>query len=217
MNRHEPRGSDKKLTADCYSAGERGLMVWYQGFRQKQLGPLLRLMEKFGINGNHITFGSFACGLLFCPLVFYIPWLAFFFLFTHVIIDGLDGALARHLSTDSRAGSFTDTSCDQIVLAAVTITLMCHPDQVIATLPGSIYIFLYTIVVVFAMVRNAMEIPYRWVIRPRFVVYACSALEMFCFERTYWEGSVNVLIWIINGIFLVAFISGFFRIRAKLS
>jgi phosphatidylglycerophosphate synthase len=216
MNRYETKGLDNKPTADCYSAGERGLMVWYQGFRQRRLARLLRLMEKLGINGNHVTVGSLVCGLLFCPLVFFVPWLAFVMLFAHVIIDGLDGPLARHLGTDSRAGSFADTTCDQVVLAAATITMMCHPDQIIATLPGSIYIFLYTVVVVFAMVRNAMEIPYRLLIRPRMPVYMWAALDMFWFEG-YLDGSVNYVIWFINGLFLVAFVSGFFKIRANLS
>jgi phosphatidylglycerophosphate synthase len=216
MDRYETKSTDSKPTADCYSAGERGMMEWYQGFRQRRLGGLLRLMEKLGINGNHITFSSLICGLLFCPLVFFYPWLAFFLLFTHVIIDGLDGPLARHLGTDSRAGSFADTTCDQVVLAAATITLMCHPDQIIAILPGSIYLFLYTIVVGFAMVRNALGIPYRWLIRPRFVVYAWTALEMFSFGGTYLDGSVNIVIWVINGMFLITFVQGFFKIRANL-
>ena len=154
--------------------------------------------------------------MLFCPFVFLFPWLAFSLLFAHVIIDGLDGPLARHLGTDSWAGSFADTTCDQIVLAAATITMMCHPDQIIATLPGSIYLFLYTIVVVFSMVRNALGIPYRWLIRPRVVVYAWSAMEMFFFGGTYLAGSVNVVVWIANGLFLIMFVQGFFKIREKL-
>ena len=38
----------------------------------------------------------------------------------HVLIDGLDGPLARHLGIASRSGSFTDTMADQVVVVATT-------------------------------------------------------------------------------------------------
>lgn len=191
-------------------------MVWYQDLRERWLGPLLRLMARIGIRPDHLTMLSLLVGLLFCPLIFYWPWLAFTCLFLHAAIDGLDGPLARHLGTASKAGSFTDTMCDQLVLVAVTVTMICHPDKLIGVLPGTLYIFLYTIVVVFAMVRNAIGIPYSWVVRPRFVIYTCLALEIFVFHGSFFQGATNVVIWISNALFAVKMATGFFKIRQTL-
>ena len=35
---------------------------------------------------------------------------------------------------------------------------------------GGLYVFFYTMVVIFAMVRSALAIPYSWLVRPRFII-----------------------------------------------
>lgn len=203
--------------ADCYASGERAAMVWYAELRERWLGPLLRIMAGVGLRPDHLTILSLILGLLFCPLYFWSPALAFIALLLHALVDGIDGPLARHLSVDSKAGSFTDTTCDQIVVVAVTLTMMCHPARFIPVPAGTIYIFLYTIVVVFAMVRNAMGIPYSWVVRPRLVVYGWLLLETFVFPGTWLERSIVKVLWTANVLFLLRMISGFFKIRANLN
>ena len=215
-NDNQNPATEELDTADCYASGERAAMVWYQELRERWLGPLLGAMGKLGIKPDHLTFLSLVFGLLFCPLYFYIPWLAFVCLLLHTAIDGLDGPLARHLSVASKAGSFTDTMCDQIVVVAVAVTVMCHQDQWFPIPAGSIYIFLYTLVVVFAMVRNAMGIPYSWVVRPRLVVYTWLFLEKFFFVGTGLEHSTRIVLWICNILFVWKVATGFFKIRRKL-
>ena len=207
---------EQKESADCYSAGERAAMVWWQDLRERWLSPLLKLMSSLGIRPDHLTLASLLVGLMFCPMIFYVPWLAFVCLILHSAIDGLDGPLARHQRVDSKAGSFTDTMCDQLILVAVTVTMMCHPDLLIGILPGTIYIFLYTVVVVFAMVRNAMGIPYSWVVRPRFLIYIWLALEFFVFPGSIFAGSTNIVLWITNALFALKMLTGFLKIRDKL-
>ena len=88
----------------------------------------------------------------------------------HVILDGLDGPVARSQGTASAQGSLTDSMCDQIIVTASTICLVQY--EYVAIIAGSIYIFTYAMVVGFAMVRNALQQPYSWVVRPRFLVFA---------------------------------------------
>jgi phosphatidylglycerophosphate synthase len=146
-------------------------MEWYQDLRAKFLGPLLRLLTFFRINADHLTIVSLIIGLSFCWLWWSAPHLALLAILIHVAIDGLDGPLARFQGTASPRGSFTDTFCDQIIVAASTITLMMQPEGFVDVLPGSIYIFVYTLVVALAMVRNALQVPYTWILRPRFIIY----------------------------------------------
>ena len=127
----------------------------------------------------------------------------------HVLLDGLDGPLARHQGVDSRSGSFADTVSDQIVVGATTITLMFAGT--ISAPAGGVYIFLYTAVVAFAMVRNALAVPYSWLFRPRFLVYAWLLVETWLFS-----GSMEYVIWACNLLLAVKVLSGFLRIRRRI-
>jgi len=59
---------------------------------------------------------------------------------------------------------FADSMADQLVVVASTVTLMSI--HVVGILPGSVYIVAYTVVMLFAMARNALSVPYSWLVRP---------------------------------------------------
>lgn len=195
--------------ADVYSAGERAWMVRTQEIRAVLLGPLLRLMAASGLKPDHLTALSLAAGLAFCPLIiFSAPW-AFFLLALHVVLDGMDGPLARHLGVASRKGSFTDTMADQLVIAATTTTLMY--TGAVGILPGVLYIVSYTVVVLFAMARNAMDVPYSWLFRPRFYVYVWIAVETY-----WWPGTIDYALWACASVLLIKVVTGFRGIRNRI-
>lgn len=194
---------------DCYSNGERAGMVLWQQMRAATLRPLLVVLTRFGVGPDHLTLLSALCGLSFCPLFFWSEPLAFAMLALHLLLDGLDGPLARHTNTASRRGSFTDSTADQLVVVASTVTLMSI--HVIGILPGSVYLVAYTLVMVFAMVRNALSIPYSWLIRPRFFIYLWFVVETY-----YLPGTVDYVLWLFNALLLIKIVTGFVRIRRSL-
>ena len=197
------------VNADCYSAGERRTMLLTQELRGRWLGPLLSALERLGVTPNHLTLLSNLAGLAFCPLYFWSKPVAFGMLMLHVLLDGLDGPLARQTGLASRQGSFTDTMSDQIVVVLSTITLMF--SQTISVLPGGLYIFLYTVVVLFAMARNVLSIPYSWLVRPRFFIYGWLIVETW-----FLPGTINVLLWIANLLLGWKMLTGFVHIRRKI-
>jgi phosphatidylglycerophosphate synthase len=184
-------------------------MIWGQEVRRKLLGPLLWLMVKCRISADLLTLASLAAGLAFCPVYFFCKPAALGLLALHVCLDGLDGPLARYVGTACRKGSFTDTMTDQIVVAASTITLIV--GKVVWVVPGACYIFIYTVVVAFSMIRNALKIPYAWLVRPRFFVYAWFAIELYVLP-----GSIDYVLWAFTGLLLAKMISGFVQIRRRL-
>jgi phosphatidylglycerophosphate synthase len=200
-------GEDRK--ADCYSGGERRWMEYTQHVRGEVLGPMLRGMARIGLRPDHLTVLSLLAGLAFCPLYFYsVPW-ALVALTLHVILDGLDGPLARHLGVASRSGSFTDSMADQTVIAATTLTLMYTGEA--GVFSGALYIVAYTVVVLFAMARNALNVPYSWLFRPRFLVYAWILVE------NYWlPGTLDWVLWACTVLLLGKTVSGFVRIRSRI-
>lgn len=195
---------------NCYSGGEGGFMEWSQTFRGRLLAPMLARMAEWGLRGNHVTFLSMVAGLAFCPLFL---WgsspLAFVMLLLHVLLDGLDGPLARYRGQASNRGSFTDTMADQLVVTASALT-MIHAQHAGAW-PGGLYLFFYTVVVAFAFIRNAMDAPYSWLFRPRFLIFFWFVIEVYL-----WPGTLNFLLWAASGLLALKCLTGFFTIRRRI-
>ena len=192
-------------------------MVWGQELRAWLLGPTLRTLAAGGVTPDQITAASLLCGLAFCPL-----WLwpgspawarpvALAMLLVHVLLDGLDGPLARHLGVASRRGSFTDTLADQIVVTVSTLSIMAAPGALVSSWTGGVYIFLYAMVVAFAMIRNALGVPYSWLVRPRFWVYAWIAVE-----QLFLIGWMDLVVGGFAVILAVKLATGFVAIRRLL-
>lgn len=201
--------ASRSTTADCYSSGERGWMLRTQEMRAELLAPLLRVLSRLHVSPDHLTLLSLASGLAACPLFFVSEWAALFALAAHVVLDGVDGPLARYLGVASRRGSFTDTLADQAVVTATTVTLV--QAGLVGLVSGVAYVYLYAVVVAFAMVRNAMHVPYSWLFRPRFLVYAWIPVELI-----WLPGSLDVLVWGCVGLLGLKTLSGFARLRARL-
>lgn len=181
-----------------------------QELRGRWLSPLLTLLAALRIAPNHLTLFSLIAGLAFCPVFLWSSKaVAFGLLLAHVLLDGLDGPLARFTQRASSQGSFTDTSADQVVVAFSTVTLI-HAGYAGAW-PGGLYLFFYSLVVIFAMVRNALAIPYSWLVRPRFFVYLWMPVEVYL-----WRGSLDVLLWILTTLLVLKTLTGFIQIRRKM-
>ncbi len=203
----EPPPED--LKSDCYSAGERAGMVLWQRVRAVILWPLLSVLSRIGVRPDHLTALSALAGLAFCPLFFWSKPLAFGMLAVHVLLDGLDGPLARHTNKASRRGSFSDSMADQLVVVASTVTLMS--THVVGVLAGSVYVVAYTVVMLFAMVRNALAIPYSWLVRPRFFVYLWLVIETY-----YLPGTIDYVLWLFNALLAIKVLTGFAKIRQRI-
>jgi phosphatidylglycerophosphate synthase len=140
-------------------------------------------------------------------------------LLLHAVLDGLDGPLARHQQTASRRGSFTDTLADQIVVTASTLALMASTQPAVGnTAPpllgvwtGGSYIFLYAMVVAFAMVRTALGVPYTWLIRPRFWVYAWLLVDQFLLP-----GWLEFVVAAFTAVLAIKLVTGFVALRRLL-
>ncbi|PIR38456.1 MAG: hypothetical protein COV35_06720 [Alphaproteobacteria bacterium CG11_big_fil_rev_8_21_14_0_20_39_49] len=193
----------------CYSSGEMKFMLWGQEIRAYILAPLLNVMKEHGVKPNHITILSLVTGIAAALSINYDYGLTLFMLLLHVLLDGIDGPLARYSKTDSNKGSFADTACDQIVIVAIGLGLI--DANLVTPLSGAVYILLYTVVIGFSMVRSAMGIPYKWLIRPRFLLYIWLYFEFYVID-----GFTTYILWGFSLILLLNVITGYFKIRRAL-
>ena len=181
-----------------------------QALRGRLLKPLLMALARLGAAPNHLTLLSLLTGLAFCPLFLWgSKSAALGLLLAHVLLDGLDGPLARFTGKASNRGSFTDTAADQVVVTFSTITLIHAGD--VGAWPGGLYVFCYCLVVIFAMVRSALAIPYSWLVRPRLLVYAWIPLEL-----CVWRGSRDPVLWLFTGLLAIKMVTGFIQIRRQM-
>jgi phosphatidylglycerophosphate synthase len=194
----------------CYSGGEGGFMQRWQTWRGRVLAPLLKVLAGIRVTPNHLTLLSLLAGLAFSPVFLWVSRpAAFALLLAHVLLDGLDGPLARFTGRASNRGSFSDTMADQVVVTFSTVTLI-HAGHA-GVWPGGLYIFFYCMVVLFAMVRNALAIPYAWLVRPRLLIYAWMPVEVY-----YWRGSLDLLLWIFSALLAIKMLTGFIQIRRRI-
>jgi len=199
-----------KEKVTCYSDGEGALMHLSQTWRAELLRPLLERLKQVGLRANHITLAGLLSGLAFCPaLLLGYPNAALAFILLHVLLDGLDGPLARFRGEASNRGSFVDTMADQAVVTASTLALI--EAGFVSIWPGGLYLFFYAIVVGFAMVRNALAAPYSWLFRPRFLVFAWIGIELYL-----WPGSLEVVLWIAAALLAMKAVTGFITIGKRI-
>jgi phosphatidylglycerophosphate synthase len=196
---------------DCYSAGERKWMEYGQELRGRWLSPLLNLLTAFRITPDHLTLLSFLFGITFAPLWYFGHyWPAVIVLWTHVALDGLDGPLARFQNSGSPRGSFTDSFCDQLVVSSTTILLMIG-EPGLSVISGAIFLVVYTAVLAIAMVRNTLNIPYSWLLRPRLILFLAIPAELLGLSY-----SIAAVVWISNIVLGIKLATGFYRLRNRL-
>jgi phosphatidylglycerophosphate synthase len=202
--------SENKPKVTCYSEGEDALMTQSQVIRGRGIAPLLRLLSLFHVTPNQLTLLSLVAGLAFCPLLLWSSSaVACSMLLLHLILDGMDGPLARYQKTASSRGSLTDTFADQIVVTFTSIT-MIHAGY-LGVWPGALYLFFYALVVIFALVRNALTIPYSWLVRPRMLVYVWFAVDQYV-----WPGTLSPVVWIVTLLLAIKTLTGFIKIRRRM-
>ncbi|MCX6734134.1 MAG: CDP-alcohol phosphatidyltransferase family protein [Candidatus Peregrinibacteria bacterium] len=136
-----------------------------------------------------------ALGLLvLAGFVFYIqsrPLYALYFLILHVVLDALDGSLARYMKCDTDAGAIVDMVCDHTGMIIVTGTLMYQ--GLIQQNLGVAYILLYTLLVLLITTLNRLHIPLRFAIRTKYFLYVFVALRAI-WGVNYFDTAIAIFI-----------------------
>lgn len=95
------------------------------------LTPIVVLVHKRGITADQLTVAGFLIGVLAVPLLAFECWYsALLAIVLNRILDGLDGALARHANQSSSAGGFLDITLDFLFYAAIPLGfIIANPEQ----------------------------------------------------------------------------------------
>lgn len=201
---------NKKKRADCWSPSERKMKYIFEYFKKILFYPLVKLLVRLKITANMVSYFSAIVGLISVAFLWYDIKISAVLLLTSLIMDGIDGSVARATKKNNLQGSVTDSFSDQITISASTIGFIAI--GIINPIIGGIYLVLYPIVIIFSILRNILNCPSHYVLRPRIVIYGLFIL--YCFS------SINIIDYVMlisSAVLLVQVIRDFYFLRGKLN
>lgn len=198
---------DKYL--DDYSETEQTYYQRIKAWRDKFFYPLALLFKKLGVSADVMSYFGV---LILSGFILYInsnPKLAILFLLINLLVDGIDGAIARVNKKESSQGALVDTLCDLLSIFIVVFTLgfvgLLNPNIGIA------YIFFFSLMIFFIISRQLLGIPVRFVVRSKAFVYALYIWWALT-GQNYFDWAVLIFTVLI---FLVS-VASFIKIKNKL-
>ncbi|MFK3977151.1 CDP-alcohol phosphatidyltransferase family protein [Shewanella vesiculosa] len=149
------------------------------------LTPAVLLLDKKNVHPDQLTLVGFGLGMLAVPLLALQFWYgALFFIALNRIIDGLDGALARHQKHTSAAGGYLDICLDFLFYAAIPLGFaLANPNEnaLAAAVLLSVFIGTGSSFLAFAIPAEKLNLP-----RPQF------ANKSFYFLNGLTEGTETI-------------------------
>lgn len=191
-----------------YGRFEMEYMIKIRKSKERIFLPLLRLLDRLKFKPDYISFISALTTIIaFVLAVYYVQPLIFIIgIWIHLILDGIDGALARYQQVASIRGTHVDMFGDQF-----GITLMCVFAVYfnIANIVNiSVFFVLYSIVLIFSLYflhkKNRFEI----VMRPRVFFYYAVTIDVLIYLRF-----TDIIVLISNILLLGSILFGIYQIK----
>jgi archaetidylinositol phosphate synthase len=197
-----------------FAESEQGGQERFQKVRDGLFGPLVRLLIRCRVTADLISLLSLIQLVPFGYLLLTAEnsqqiAIASVFVWLHVILDALDGPIARTTGTAGPAGAFTDMCVDHsgmlITTCILTAAEFINPTAAVA------YVSSYTVAVVFTIWLNMIGHPFKVVIRTKYLLYVLvTAYGLFDVNLV---GQAVVLFCVIHVILAIA---GYCKLRRLL-
>ncbi len=152
-----------------FSAVEKKMQDEFASFRTDYLKPFLMPLIRVGVTANMVSLLSL---LVLFGFVYYVqshPFVATLFIVLHVVLDGIDGPMARLQSKYLKMGTFTDMICDHIGFAVIVST--CIIVGLLKPFFGLSYLLLYILMILFIILRNLADVPPKYAFRTKYFFY----------------------------------------------
>src|SRR5215216_7162268 len=162
---------------DSYSAVERRIIGPFRQQLLRATRPLVTLLARLNVHPNVLSASQVAGGFAVLALVPAHPRLAFALFLALLLIDGLDGALARATGKASPFGMVVDQYCDHI--REITVVGGMALVGTLAILPAVLYGLVYTGLNLTIYLANAHSAPVPWAVKSYLVVYPALFLYLW--------------------------------------
>ncbi len=162
---------------DSYSALERQFIGAFRQTLLRATRPLVSLLARLGVHPNLLSASQVVGSVAVVALVPTHPRLAFVLFLALLLIDGLDGALARATGQASAFGALVDQYCDHI--REVTVVGGMAFWGALAIVPAVLYGLVYTGLNLTLYLANAHGAPVPWAVKSYLVVYPALFLYLW--------------------------------------
>lgn len=161
-----------------FGAREQGPFSAMASRRDRLLRGVNAWFVRRGIVAKQITLLSFLVQLLFFPLFFYLRWwpAALGALVVHILLDGLDGPLARYTHGPTQSGAVADMLNDISGMAIVGLAIIFCGEE---SNPGLVatYIVVYLYLMIFMVLLNIVGRPFPLVLRTKYFFFGFIFLK----------------------------------------
>lgn len=179
--------------SDSYSSLERRLLWPVRNERMRLWQPLVHILARLGISPNVISLSQVPVGLGVVGLIPTHPRLALVLYVVTLMIDGLDGALARHTGRASPFGALVDQLADHVREVIVVLGLVwlgaLHP------LLGGLFPFVLLCFNLTIALCNFYQVPILLVLKHYLTLYPALFLYLwFGVNVLNYAASISVLL-----------------------
>ena len=167
---------------DSFSTFERPFVGPYRNTFNRLARPLVRLLVALHVPPNAVSASQIAIGVAIVFVIGSQPQLAFLLFVSTLLLDSLDGALARAYGRFSQFGALFDQICDHtretLVIAAIALQGVLHIGVAV------LYPLVYVLFNFLLFLCNYKGVPLPWAIKSHLVVY--PAFFLYAFFTVSW-------------------------------
>lgn len=163
--------------ADSYSAFERRFIGPFRAALLRATAPVVALLARLGVPPNLLSLSQIPLGFAVLALVPGHPRWAFALFVAILLLDGLDGALARATGQASAFGGLVDQYSDHA--REITVVAGMALFGALAILPAVLYGAIYTGLNLTIYLTNTHGAPVPWAIKSYLVVYPALFLYLW--------------------------------------
>jgi len=192
--------------ADSYSSIERRFLAPVRGLVLRLYSPVVRLLARLGVSPHAVSAAGPLLGVWFVFLLPRNPRLSFVVWLLSLMVDGVDGALARYTGRASDFGALVDQVCDHT--REILIVAGLAWSGALSPLWGSLYPFVYTALNVTLFLGNSYGAPAPLAIKSWMVLYPAILLYLLR-GRNYlnWAAPLSIALMsltIVHGLWLLS-------------
>lgn len=196
--------------SDSYSSLERKFLAPARRVLRAVYLPLVRILAALKISPNAVSFSQVILALVVVHLMPTQPRIAFILFVTAIVMDGLDGALARATNRATQFGALFDQYCDHIREVIVLAGLAWH--GALNPFMAGVYGVTYPGFNLTLYLCNRYRAPLPFAIKSYLVVY--PALFVFLWFDANWLDIAVVASLVSMGI---AIILGLYKLKNAIS
>lgn len=168
---------DHKLHLSTFSQAEDSIYQRFQRMRDRFFKPVCAFLSKIGLKADHLSYFNLVLVVPFAYFLNKSPFISFGALVLSVIVDSLDGCLARYQKDENNAGALLDIAADHFVLFSFVLVLIYA--KTIDGFWGAAYAVNYLLMITLVLGMRSLNLHVFPIVRSKYYLYLLWALFIF--------------------------------------